>query len=70
LDRAIAQRIVKRLRWLAASADVYAHRALTGPWHGFFRFRVGDYRVIYSLDHEMRLITVIVIGHRSDVYDE
>ena len=70
LDSAIAKRIVKKLRWLAANAEIHPHKALTGKWSGFYRLRVGDYRVIYALDHEGRVITVIVIGHRSNIYDE
>lgn len=70
LDKSVAQRIVKKLRWLAANAEVHPHKALAGQWSGFYRLRVGDYRVIYALDHEGRIIIVIVIGHRSDIYDE
>jgi mRNA interferase RelE/StbE len=70
LTKAVAERIVKRLRWLATNAASYAHRALTGQWRGLYRLRVGDYRVIYALDHNARVITVVAIGHRSDIYDE
>jgi mRNA interferase RelE/StbE len=70
LDKAVAKRIVKKLRWLAANAEIHPHAALTGPWGGLYRLRVGDYRVIYALDHQERLIEGIVIGHRRDVYDE
>jgi mRNA interferase RelE/StbE len=30
--------------------------------------RVGDYRVIYDIDDEARLVMVIKVGHRRDVY--
>ena len=32
------------------------------------RIRQGDYRVVYSVDDENRLVTVVKIGHRKDVY--
>ena len=67
LDKTVAKRIVTKLQWLAANAETYSHTALTGQWTGFFRLRVGDYRVIYALDHEGRLIVVVVIGHRSEI---
>jgi mRNA interferase RelE/StbE len=70
LDKSVARRIIKKLRRLAANTKVYPHVALKGQWSGFYRLRVGDYRVIYALDHEERIITVIVIGHRSNIYDE
>jgi len=35
---------------------------------GFYRIRVLDYRIIYSLNNSRLEILVIKIGHRSDVY--
>jgi mRNA interferase RelE/StbE len=69
LDKTVAQRILDKLEWLAANATTIAHTSLTGDWSGFYRLRVGDYRVIYRLDHDNRLILVEIIGHRREVYD-
>ncbi len=33
-----------------------------------WRIRVGDYRVIYEIDDDKEVVSVIHIGHRSDVY--
>jgi mRNA interferase RelE/StbE len=33
-----------------------------------FRIRVGDYRILYTLDYGERIITISAIGHRRDVY--
>ena len=33
-----------------------------------FRVRVGDYRIIYTVDNNVLLVTVIKLGHRRDVY--
>jgi mRNA interferase RelE/StbE len=33
-----------------------------------YRIRVGDYRVIYSIEDNQLLILVVKIGHRSDIY--
>ena len=41
-------------------------KALQGEWQGYFRLRVGDYRVIFSIAGEE--LTISRIGHRSDVY--
>ncbi|HEY4283869.1 MAG TPA: type II toxin-antitoxin system RelE/ParE family toxin [Chthoniobacterales bacterium] len=33
-----------------------------------FRIRVGDYRVLYTLDHAAHALTISAIGHRREVY--
>ena len=33
-----------------------------------WRLRVGEFRVVYAIDDEHRLVTVLNIGHRRDVY--
>lgn len=33
-----------------------------------WRLRVGDYRVVYAIDDEVRRVTVLVVSHRRDVY--
>jgi mRNA interferase RelE/StbE len=33
-----------------------------------FRLRVGDYRVLYTIDQESRVLTISAIGHRREVY--
>jgi len=35
---------------------------------GLHSARRGDYRVIYRIDDEQHLVTVIAIEHRSDIY--
>jgi len=34
----------------------------------FYRLRVGMYRVVYSIEDEIKIITIIKIGHRKEVY--
>jgi len=33
-----------------------------------YRIRVGDYRIVYAIDDESRTVTVLDVGHRSQVY--
>jgi mRNA interferase RelE/StbE len=33
------------------------------------RVRVGNYRIIYTVDEGVLLVVVVTLGHRSDVYD-
>ena len=36
--------------------------------NGYFRLRVGDYRVIYTVFNELLSVRVIEIGNRGDIY--
>jgi len=38
--------------------------------YGQRRLRVGDYRVIFTIDHEKKIVTINAIGHRKNIYDE
>ena len=33
-----------------------------------YRLRVGEYRVLYSVDDQKRVVEVIAVGHRREVY--
>ncbi|WP_127794600.1 type II toxin-antitoxin system RelE/ParE family toxin [Agromyces sp. LHK192] len=33
------------------------------------RVRVGDYRIIYTVQDDVLLVVVVTLGHRRDVYD-
>ena len=33
-----------------------------------YRLRVGQYRILYSIDDDARVVEVIAVGHRRDVY--
>jgi mRNA interferase RelE/StbE len=70
LDKPTAERIMRKALWLAEVAETIGHEMLTGEWQGYFRYRVGDYRILYLLDPEERLIDIALIGHRRNVYDK
>ena len=42
-------------------------KMLTGS-HGLWRIRIGDYRVVYTVDDQQRLVRVAAAGHRRDIY--
>ncbi|MBM4083982.1 MAG: type II toxin-antitoxin system RelE/ParE family toxin [Planctomycetes bacterium] len=68
LDSVVAQRILAKLRWLAANFDRLVPEPLTGPWKGKYKLRVGDWRAVYTADKSERLISVHRVGHRSEIY--
>jgi mRNA interferase RelE/StbE len=68
LDAPIAQRVLKRLQWLAKNFEEIKPEALAGQWQGVFKLRVGDYRVLYTPDRARRRIIVHFVRHRREVY--
>lgn len=34
----------------------------------YYRVRSGDYRIIYSIEDKARLIKILSIGHRKEIY--
>lgn len=63
------ERIVKKLEWIAARVAILEHYMMTGNWAGHYRYKIGDYRAIYDLNHDERIMLVTNVGHRKDVYD-
>ena len=41
---------------------------LRGPLAGYFRYRIGDWRVVYEVDDDGQLVIVLIIAHRSKAY--
>ncbi len=65
----VQNRMLEKLRWLAENASLIVHQPLQGEqWAGTFRYRVGDYRIIYLMEVEKSQITVLKIGHRREIY--
>ena len=71
LDRETARRILRFLRdHVAAREDPRRlGEALKGPEVGrFWKYRVGDYRLICGIQDQRVTILVVRIGHRRDIY--
>lgn len=67
LDPPIRQRIQGAITLLAEEPRPPAARALRG--RPGLRVRVGDYRIIYTVNDDVLLIVVVTVGHPRDVYE-
>jgi len=66
-----AQRLISRyLRERIAGSDDprRSGHALTGDRKGLWRYRVGDYRIVASIEDDRFVVLVVTIGHRREVY--
>jgi len=69
LDKQVAQRILKKIQWLAENFDELTPEALKGKWRGKYKLRVGDYRVIYDFVRaRKKQLVVHLVGHRREIY--
>lgn len=68
LDRATANRILKKIHWLAVNIDSMNPEALVGGFEGLFKLRVGDYRVIYQVNRQRNALRIELVGHRREIY--
>jgi len=66
LDPNIRPRIEGAIALLAEDPRPPASRPLTG--RPAYRVRVGDYRIVYSIQDDVLLVVVVTLGHRRDVY--
>lgn len=68
LPRAVQKRIGLKLQFYANQSDpmAYAVPLIGSPKAGQYRFRAGEYRVVF--DRKDKTIIVLYIEHRRDVY--
>ena len=68
LPKSVIQRIIKAVEKLAIHPYPQGCRKIQGAAHTY-RLRVGDYRVLYSVESALLLIEIIRAGPRKDVYN-
>jgi mRNA interferase RelE/StbE len=66
LPRQLQRRILDRLESLKENPRPPRSIKLTGQ--DAYRIRVGDYRIIYTIQDQRLIVLVIDVGHRRDVY--
>jgi mRNA interferase RelE/StbE len=69
LSPGIRDRVREKLLWLGEHAEEVRHLPLRKDLAGLYKRRVGDYRIIYQIIKEARIITIQKIGHRREIYD-
>jgi mRNA interferase RelE/StbE len=67
LPRDVQVRFSRRIDALAGRPRHDGVKKLEGE-ASLYRIRVGDYRVIYTIQDKLLLILVLILGKRADVY--
>ena len=72
LEKRFAQRILDKVDFYCQQSNplLYAKKLTNFPG-GHYRFRVGDYRVIFDLDEKGNVIILVILAvrHRREVYN-
>ncbi|NOU23800.1 MAG: type II toxin-antitoxin system RelE/ParE family toxin [Methyloglobulus sp.] len=70
LDRQVAERVINTMEQKIAQSDNPRNggKPLSGRLAEYWRYRVGDYRVICLIKDEVMTVLVVDIGHRGNVY--
>jgi len=69
LDPGVAKRITKKIRQHLIKAPADLGIPLRGEFAGLYRYRVGDWRVIYSIAFAQETIIILRVEHRRIVYE-
>ncbi|MBM3189704.1 MAG: type II toxin-antitoxin system RelE/ParE family toxin [Chloroflexi bacterium] len=68
-DKALARQLNRCFDQLQEQPYMHPNiRRLRGPLAGQWRYRIGDWRVIYRVQEEERIVTILLIAHRSSAY--
>lgn len=66
-DKATLTRLIEKINSLATQPRPSGSEKLAGR-PNLYRVRQGNYRVIYSVHDQLRVVEVVKVGHRRDVY--
>jgi mRNA interferase RelE/StbE len=67
LPKNVVVRIDKAINSLADDPRPRGYKKLVGTENDY-RIRVGDYRIIYSIEDDKLIVLVVDVGHRKDIY--
>lgn len=72
LDVGFRNRIVKKIYFYSCQKNpLHFAKKLESPKIGTYRFRIGDYRIIFDVDKKGRMLILMIlrIKHRKDIYN-
>jgi mRNA interferase RelE/StbE len=67
LDAEVARRVLAKIEALARQPRPHGCKKIRGP-SNLWRIRAGDYRIIYDINDGNRVVDVVIVRHRGDVY--
>lgn len=70
LDRKVAFFVLEKIEWIAAHPEVarYPLRHMPEDLYGLHKYRMGDWRVFFWVDHKEQRIVLYRVLHRREAY--
>ena len=68
LDSKTAKKIINKVKNYLTQDPIKLGIHLKGSLKGFRRYRIGEYRIIYAIDHAEKKIIILNINHRKKIY--
>ena len=69
IDKTWQIKIINKIQ-TTLTTNPYTGKKLVGDLSKYYRLRVGDYRVIYSIDEDIVTVEVVKVSHRKDAYNK
>jgi mRNA interferase RelE/StbE len=66
LDKPVEQRILRKISWLSNNFERITPEPLSGEFKGTFKLRIGDWRIVYTV--EGQTLVIQFIAHRREIY--
>ena len=68
LNKEAAARMLVRIKERLARDPLGLSKPLKGIFKGLYRYRMGDHRIIFAVDHEKRRLIILHVKHGKDAY--
>ena len=69
LSKPTKTRVIQVIDNLAEEPRPAEVKKLKGLSQDLWRIRVGDYRIIYTIKDQIRVVNIRKVGHRRDIYE-
>lgn len=70
LNKKISKRIIEKIKLLKENPVPHDSKRLINVKDKVFRIRIGNYRVLYRIDENGKIIIIFLIDKRSKIYQK
>ena len=68
LDNSVRNLALDRATWLAEYFNSITPLPLHAEWSGYYKWRASDYRIVYKINYNARILYIEHVRHRNLVY--